>query len=75
MLGRLRMDVDDCIAAYVRLADRVFKKTAAPINMCCTVQSRFNTKALEQEIKSLVRRETGSENTFFKDEDDDSCKV
>lgn len=75
MLGRLRMDIDDCIEAYVHLADRVFKKSGAPINMCFTVQSRFNTKVLEQEIKALIRRETGAENTIFKDEEDDSCKV
>ena len=75
MLGRLQMDVDDCIEAYVRLADRVFKKTGPPLDLCCQVQSRFNTKALEQEIKGLVRRQTGTENSLLKNEDDASCKV
>ena len=75
MLGRLQMDVDDCIEAYIHLADRVFKKTGPPLNLCCRVQSRFNTKTLEQEIKSIVRRQTGSENSVLKDEENAPCKV
>ena len=63
------MDVDECIEAYIRLADRVFKKTGPPLNLCCRVQSRFNTKALEQEIKGIIRTKTGSENSIFKNED------
>lgn len=75
MLGRLEMTIDDCIDAYIRLADRVFKKTGPPLGLCCEVQSRFNTKAFEQEIKAIVRRQTGTENTLLKNEDDRSCKV
>lgn len=75
MLGRLHMDVDECIEAYIRLADRVFKKTGPPLNLCCRVQSRFNTKALEQEINGIVRRYTGSENSVLHNEDTTSCKV
>lgn len=69
------MDVDECIQAYIRLADRVFKKTGPSLDMCLRVQSRFNTKALEQEIKGIVGRVTGSQNTVFKDEGQGSCKV
>ena len=75
MLGRLQMTIDDSIEAYVRLADRGFKKPGLPVNLYCQVQSRFNTKALEREIKAIVRRQTGTENSLFEDKENESCKV
>jgi hypothetical protein len=69
------MNIDDCIATYIRLAHRVFKKTRPSFNVCYRAQSRIDTKALEREIKRIVLRETGSETTHFEDEGDAPCKV
>ena len=33
MLGRLRMTVDECTAAYTSLSDRVFEKTSHRVNI------------------------------------------
>ncbi|ERF69251.1 hypothetical protein EPUS_09068 [Endocarpon pusillum Z07020] len=76
MLRRLEMTIDDCIEAYVRLADRIFKKPGQRLaNWNGPVKSIFNTKALEQEFKAIVRKQTDTENTLFENEENESCKV
>ena len=44
MLGRLEMDVDECITAYSDLAEAVFeaKLSSIPFNMKGKVKARFD---------------------------------
>lgn len=54
MLGRLQMDVDECILAYTELCDTVFRKTRHRIKVNGTVQARFDTATLERAIKDII---------------------
>ncbi|RYP19453.1 hypothetical protein DL765_003354 [Monosporascus sp. GIB2] len=56
MLGRLEMSVADCIAAYSRMMDGVFKKKQHRVDIRGQVQARFDTAQLEGCIKSIVRQ-------------------
>jgi hypothetical protein len=53
MLGRLEMDVDECIAAYTDLAADVFgdKLSRFPVNIKGGVKPRFDSAKLESAIK------------------------
>jgi hypothetical protein len=56
MLGRMRLTVDECIAAYNELAPKVFTKVHRRINLRNgETQGRFDHGALEREIKALLR--------------------
>lgn len=50
MLGRLGMDVDECIEAYSDLAETVFRKKLASFQLKGKVQSRFNSAKLEAAV-------------------------
>lgn len=67
MLGRLRMDVETCKDAYVRLTKRVFEtdKTVAVIFKAS--QTLFKASKLEEVIKECVR-----EHTILGDEGNDN---
>lgn len=56
MLGRLEMDVDQCILAYSDLAEAVFsqKKSRLPFNIWSNVNARFDSSKLESAIRKTI---------------------
>lgn len=76
MLGRLEMNIDECIEVYQELSRVVFKPTRHfALSLTGTVQARCDTSALETEIKNIVREKTGSEDTLMRNDDPEKCKV
>ena len=76
MLGRLRMSIRDCIDAYIRLSDKVFKKIHySPVSWRGRAQGRFDHKALETAIKDVVISAGLKEDALLKDDRPDSCKL
>jgi hypothetical protein len=69
MLGRLEMDVDECITAYSGLAEEVFgeKSRSFPINLKGEVTPRFDSTKLEGAIKKVVVQKGISETDFLND--------
>lgn len=55
MLGRLEMDVDDCIAAYMRMFQKVFGKKGMRLNMWGKLKGRFDSAVLEQCIGEILK--------------------
>lgn len=74
MLGCLQMTVDECIQAYTALSDKVFEKKAHRVKINGQLQGRFDTAALEQAIKKILRDRGRSEDILLKDVDA-PCKV
>ena len=63
MLGTLRMNIDECITAYLALAPKIFpKKSFLSNNKLIKLfnagrgSARFDATALEEEVKKLVTR-------------------
>jgi patatin-like phospholipase/acyl hydrolase len=63
MLGTLRMNVDECITAYLALAPKIFPKESfisgsklIKLFKAGRGTARFDATALEEEVKKLVRR-------------------
>lgn len=57
MLGRLEMDVEDCIVTYNELAVAVFgeKLSSIPINFKGNVKARFDSAKLESLIRKVIK--------------------
>ena len=76
MLGRLEMTVSECIEVYTNLSEHIFTTSlvqcgicCCQLSMCCHAGARYSTKALEDEIKNIVRRSKmrSSDALFFDD--------
>jgi hypothetical protein len=71
MLGRLRMSVEDCIDAYAKLSSEVFQqKHYLPVRLDGQLRARFDSKALENAIKDIIRSQDpgGNEDLLMKED-------
>lgn len=75
MLGRLRMDIQDCIDAYISLSDEVFQKVHHRVNWKGQIQGRFSSDALESATKRIIVDSDLDEDEMLKDDREDACKV
>ncbi|KIX08880.1 uncharacterized protein Z518_03537 [Rhinocladiella mackenziei CBS 650.93] len=77
MLGRLEMDVDECIAAYTRLTKAVLEERAhrIPFSWSGQVQSRFDSNKLKAVIDDVITRQGYSPTEPFNNEKPRGCKV
>jgi hypothetical protein len=77
MLGRLRMSVEDCIAAYVKLMKCIFEKkeNRSIMSALGRVKSRFSSEALSDAIIEVLKSEGHSVHERFEERDDPTCKV
>ncbi len=57
MFDRLKINVDECIDAYLSLLDRVFQKKRHQVTTKSNIQDRFDSKKLERTMKEIVIRQ------------------
>ncbi|KAL4892783.1 acyl transferase/acyl hydrolase/lysophospholipase [Aspergillus ambiguus] len=75
LLGRLKMDIDECIDTVSRLYKHVFRKRRhIPIGSNLRSRPKFDSKLLEHMIKRDLDAHGRSEDTLLK-EPDPPCKV
>ena len=77
MLGRLEMDVDECITAYSNLAAAVFseKLSRIPVNIKGNVKPRFDSTKLETAIRKVVTQSGASETHLLNDRTERGCRT
>ncbi len=77
MLGRMRLTVDECIAAYSELSPEIFTKIHHRINLRNgETQGRFDHKALEERVKNLLVMYGRNPESLLKDPPEvGSCKT
>jgi hypothetical protein len=82
MLGRLRMTIDECEAAYLRLSERIFDPKRSKVNVIgrgidfLQANGKFDAKALEDAIKETIRDKGLQEDELLQDPDfDPPCRV
>ena len=70
MLGRLEMDVEQCILAYSDLAESVFgqRKAFLPFNIRGKVKARFDSAKLENAIQKTILKSGVSETELFSED-------
>jgi hypothetical protein len=77
MLGRLEMDVDECITAYSELAEAVFREKlrSLPVNITGKVKPRFDSAKLESAIRKVVVQSGASETELLNDGTERGCRT
>jgi len=77
MLGRLEMDVDECIAAYSDLAAAVFgeKLHHIPVNIKGEVKPRFDSARLQSAVQKVVAQSGASETDLLNDGTKRGCRT
>jgi predicted acylesterase/phospholipase RssA len=75
MLGRLEMDVGDCIKSYILICETIFtNKKTFPVNLRGNIRARFKKEPLEDAIKDAIAKHGLSEDDLLK-KPDGRCKV
>ena len=77
MLGRLEMDVNECITAYSELAEAVFgeKLSSVPFNIKGKVKSRFDSAKLEKAVQKVVIGSGAAETDLLNDGTERGCRT
>jgi hypothetical protein len=77
MLGRLEMDVGECIAVYSNLASAVFgeKLSRIPVNIKGKIKPRFDSAKLESAIREAVVKSGVSETDLLNDGTERGCRT
>lgn len=77
MLGRLEMDVDECISAYAELMERVFIKQSGrlPLDLSGNIATRFDSEELKSAVEQVVIRSGASVTDLFNDGQTRGCRV
>ncbi|GKT61521.1 ankyrin repeat protein [Colletotrichum tofieldiae] len=82
MLGCLRMTVEECEDAYIRLAKTIFKPKRWKYNCFSrgmdflSASERYDSSKLEDVVKAIIKARTGSEKAPLLDLNEDAiCKV
>ncbi|KAK9384173.1 hypothetical protein V1515DRAFT_624563 [Lipomyces mesembrius] len=77
MLGRLEMDVDECIKAYTKVAESVFsqKKSSLPFSWKGKVEAQFDSSELEKAIRETIKGSGISEADLFNDGKERGCRT
>ena len=75
MLGRLEMDIDDCIKTYWIMSETIFKKKSRlPLSWRGNIKGRFDSAVFEECIRKILETHGLSEAEPFND-GKDRCKV
>jgi hypothetical protein len=77
MLGRLEMDVDDCIQAYSQLMSSVFSEKAnnLPVDWSGNIKAQYESKKLRSAVEDVIIRSGSSPKDPMDDGNTDRCRV
>ncbi|EJP60972.1 protein kinase subdomain-containing protein [Beauveria bassiana ARSEF 2860] len=77
MLGRLEMDVDECISTYIDLMKRVFDKKSSwlPVSLGGNVKAQFDSKKLRSAVEQAINQSGASPQDRFNDGQSRGCRV
>lgn len=75
MLGRLQMDVDECIDAYSELSRTVFRKKGFPLDKSGNIKGKYKASELVNAVKTITRNSGTSEDAPLDDGTDRACRV
>ena len=76
MLGRLRMSVEECIAAYIELSSKVFQKEhVVPLTIRGNIRAKYSSENLQRAIEDVVEAQLLDRNALLKDTSPQACKV
>lgn len=74
MLGRLEMDIDECIKTYTSMFQTLFASKGLPINILGKIKGRFDSAVFEKCIGKILR-ERGLSDAELLNDGKERCKV
>jgi hypothetical protein len=76
MLGRLEMDVDECISAYTSLIKTIFEEKSGrlPLSWSGKVKAQFDSKKLQRAIENVIESK-GASGALFNDGKTRGCRT
>ena len=74
MLGRLEMDIQECIDAYTDMFKTIFGKKGLPVNGRGKIKGRFDSIVLEECIRKILK-DNGQSQTEPLNDGRERCKV
>jgi hypothetical protein len=77
MLGRLEMNVEECIVKYLELMEKVFSEKASrlPVSWSGKVKAIFDSSKLAAAVKKVITDRGLPEDAKLNDGQDRGCKV
>jgi hypothetical protein len=77
MLGRLEMDVDECIMAYIKLMKKIFGKPSkrGVSSLFGKIKPQFDASKLEDAINEVISDCGAKPTDLFNDQANRSCRV
>lgn len=78
MLGRLEMDVDECITAYIQLVKKIFRKPSKwslAASLFGHIQPRFDASKLEDAINEVITSCGANPTDLFNNQAERGCRV
>lgn len=80
MLGRLKIDVSECIQIYLSMFKNIFEnpKHKYPVNLWGNfgdLQPKFDSVVLRESIRKIVEDRGLNETEYFNSEEERSCRV
>lgn len=77
MLGRLEMDVDECISTYSELMEGVFNERLRrmPVGLRGRIEPKFDSNKLKEAMKTAISRAGAATTDLLNDGRDRGCKV
>ena len=77
MLGRLEMDLDECIVAYSDLAAAVFseKLSRVLVNINGKIKPRFDSAKLRETIRKVIAQNGGLDTELLNDGNERGCRT
>ncbi|KAI9146757.1 putative Pfs, NB-ARC and TPR domain protein (JCVI) [Paramyrothecium foliicola] len=75
MLGRLEMDIDQCIEAYSGLATLVFGSPLTSADRACSIPIQFNIETLETAVRDIIKNSGARESDLFNDSVERGCRT
>jgi hypothetical protein len=77
MLGRLEMDMDECITEYCALMKTMFKEQTSllPISWRGKLKTRFDSTKLKRAVEEVINRAGASPTDAFNDGRSSRCRT
>ena len=77
MLGRLEMNVDECITAYSKLMKAVFEEKSRwlPISWKVKVTAQFDSKKLKSAVEEVINNAGSPATDAFNDGKNRGCRT
>ncbi|TPX25061.1 hypothetical protein DIZ76_010510 [Coccidioides immitis] len=77
MLGRLEMDVDECISKFSQISEEIFRERSSwfLLDRKARIKGRFDSKNLERAVRAVLKERNVAENEMLDDGVSRGCKV